>query len=345
MDAQYGYDAVNVESSGERCPFPAQLDPPHAGGAAAPPPFGRGTQRFLYPGNRKVFAFLRELKSDDGEDDETILCVSNLSRTAQAVELDLSAFAGRALVDVVGGSVFPPASQLPYLLTLPPYAFYWFQLATQAQLPDWRAGSPEALPEFATLVIRRRLEEALAGHNLAVIETEVLPAYLPKRRWFASKGEQLARRAHRLCRAAAREQRSGRAGRDRGAVGGSRGALRAAARRRHGGCARTADPAARPRPPAARPGDRLPYRCLRPRRLRARDDRGPARAAGHAAAGRRERDPVPSDIAAGRARARARRRNQAAVGGAVEQLPRHRRQARAEGRPAGAGRRSSRRAR
>ncbi len=191
MDAQYGYDAVNVESQASDAHSLLNWTRRMLAVRQRHRPFGRGTQRFLYPGNRKVFAFLRELKNDNGEDDETILCVSNLSRTAQAVELDLSGFAGRALVDVVGGSVFPPASQLPYLLTLPPYAFYWFQLATQAQLPDWRAGSPEALPEFATLVIRRRLEEALAGHNLAVIETEILPAYLPKRRWFASKGEHL----------------------------------------------------------------------------------------------------------------------------------------------------------
>jgi hypothetical protein len=82
------------------------------------PAFGRGTLKFLYPGNRKVFAYLRELTGDKAE---TVLCVCNLSRTAQAVELDLSAYIGRVPVDIVGGSVFPPVGQLTYLLTLPPY--------------------------------------------------------------------------------------------------------------------------------------------------------------------------------------------------------------------------------
>ncbi|MBV9653603.1 MAG: maltose alpha-D-glucosyltransferase, partial [Acetobacteraceae bacterium] len=191
MDAQYGYDAVNVESQASDAHSLLNWTRRMLAVRQNHSAFGRGTQRFLYPSNRKVFAFLRELKNEAGEEGETMLCVSNLARTAQAVELDLSAFNGRVLVDIVGGSVFPPVGQLPYLLTLPPYAFYWFQLATQAQLPSGRAGSPEPLPDLATLVIRRRLEDAFTGHNLAVVETEIFPAYLQKRRWFASKGERL----------------------------------------------------------------------------------------------------------------------------------------------------------
>ena len=127
MDPIYGFQAVNVE---------AQARDPHSllnwtrrmlAVRKRHRAFGRGTQRFLYPGNRKVLAFLRECQSEDGAT-ETILCVSNLSRTAQAVELDLSAFAGRVPVDIVGGSVFPPIGQLTYLLTLPPYGFFWFLL-------------------------------------------------------------------------------------------------------------------------------------------------------------------------------------------------------------------------
>ncbi len=202
MDPMYGYQAVNVES---------QARDQHSmlnwmrrmlavrGGHRA---FGRGTQRFLYPGNRKVLAYLREL--DDGEgreghgadghggEGETLLCVSNLSRTAQAVELDLSAFEGRLLVDLVGGSVFPPIGQLSYLLTLPPYGFFWFRLATAAQLPSWHAPAPEMLPEFATLVVRNQLSELLTDVAARrILERDVLPAYLAKRRWFGAKGEAL----------------------------------------------------------------------------------------------------------------------------------------------------------
>jgi maltose alpha-D-glucosyltransferase / alpha-amylase len=188
MDPLYGYEAVNVE---------AESADPHSmlnwtrrmlAVRKRHQAFGRGLQRFLYPGNRKVLAFLRELRDEDGTD-ETILCVSNLSRTAQAVELDLSALNGRVPVDIVGGSVFPPVGQLSYLLTLPPYGFYWFLLATQAQLPSWHQPAPEALPEFTTLVLRNKMEDLLQPPLRSILEKEILPAYVPKRRWFASKGE------------------------------------------------------------------------------------------------------------------------------------------------------------
>jgi maltose alpha-D-glucosyltransferase/alpha-amylase len=146
--------------------------------------FGRGTLRFLYPGNRKVLAYLREFE------DETILCVCNVSRVIQAVELDLSAFSGRIPVDLTGGSTFPPVGQLPYLLTLPPFAFYWFILSTTASLPDWHLPAPEPMAELRTLVLRSGIADVLASDERSVIE-EALPAYLARRRWFASKDEQI----------------------------------------------------------------------------------------------------------------------------------------------------------
>ncbi len=192
MDPIYGFQAVNVE---------AQASDPHSllnwtrrmlAVRKRHRSFGRGIQRFLYPGNRKVLAFLRELPGDDGTT-ETILCVSNLSRTAQAVELDLSQYAGRVPVDIIGGSVFPPIGQLTYLLTLPPYQFFWFLLAEGAQLPSWHSVPPEPLPDFATLVMRAgtSFTDLIKGEGRPVLEREALPAYLPKRRWFASKGEPL----------------------------------------------------------------------------------------------------------------------------------------------------------
>ena len=189
MDPNYGYQAVNVES---------QAANPHSllswmrtmlAVRSQHRAFGRGTQRFLYPGNRKVLAYLREYTEDGTE--EIILCVSNLSRTAQAVELELSSLAGRTPVDLVGGSVFPPIGQLTYLLTLPPYAFYWFVLAPENALPSWHRPAPEPLPEYATIVVRRDLEEVLWTEGRKILEREALPAYLQKRRWFGSKGETL----------------------------------------------------------------------------------------------------------------------------------------------------------
>ncbi len=190
MDAIYGYEAVNVEAQASDQHSLLNWTRRMLAVRRRHKTFGRGTLRFLYPGNRKVFAFLRELRHEDGSD-ETILCVNNLSRSAQAVELDLSAFGGRVPVDIVGGSAFPPVGQLSYLLTLPPYGFFWFLLAAEAQLPAWHVPAPEPLPEYATLVVRRQLEELLTTPSIQMLEREILPAYLPKRRWFAAKGETL----------------------------------------------------------------------------------------------------------------------------------------------------------
>src|SRR5260370_32732085 len=76
--------------------------------------FGRGTLKILYPNNRKVLAYLREYKApgaDSGSsagEEETLLCVANMSRASQAVELDMSSFAGRVPVEMIGGAPFPP---------------------------------------------------------------------------------------------------------------------------------------------------------------------------------------------------------------------------------------------
>jgi maltose alpha-D-glucosyltransferase/alpha-amylase len=86
------------------------------------PIFGRGNIEFLYPDNHRVLAFVRQL----GE--ETILAVNNLSASAQAVELDLRRFKGNILVEMFGRNIFPRIGELPYLLTLGPYQFYWFRL-------------------------------------------------------------------------------------------------------------------------------------------------------------------------------------------------------------------------
>jgi maltose alpha-D-glucosyltransferase/alpha-amylase len=192
MDPIYGYEAINVEAQAANQHSLLNWTRRMLAVRKQFRAFGRGTLRFLYPGNRKVLAYLRELPATNpDEQSETVLCVFNLSRAAQAVEVDLSGFAGLVPVDTIGGSTFPPVGQLYYLLTLPPYGFFWFLLAPQTQLPSWYKPTPEPLPEFATLVVRHDVEEVLAPGSRAILEGEALPAYLPKRRWFAAKGEPL----------------------------------------------------------------------------------------------------------------------------------------------------------
>ncbi len=185
MDALYGYDAVNVEAQTRDSHSLLNWTRRILAARKEHKAFGRGTLRFLYPKNRKAFAYLREY------DGETILCVANLSRSAQAFELDLSEFAGRHPIEMLGNSVFPAIGQLTYLLTLPPYGFYWFVLAQDTQAPSWHAQTPEPMPDFTTFVLRGGPDEMITPQYRREFETSILPPYLAKRRWFAAKDRKL----------------------------------------------------------------------------------------------------------------------------------------------------------
>ena len=84
--------------------------------------FGRGTFEALSPANKRVLVFLRAFEQD------TILCVNNLSRFYQYVELDLSKYSGCQPVELWGDTPFPVVGDSPYLLTLGPHAFMWLQI-------------------------------------------------------------------------------------------------------------------------------------------------------------------------------------------------------------------------
>jgi maltose alpha-D-glucosyltransferase/alpha-amylase len=197
MDPVYGYEAVNVE---------AQLRDPSSllnwmkrmlAVRKSSQAFGRGRITFLRPGNRKVLAYLRE----HGE--EVILCVANLARSAQPVELDLARFRGRIPVELTGRTAFPPIGERFYLLTLPAHGFYWFRLAVDATAPDWHAQvlPPEERPTlvlfdgwssfFRDRVVPWRI--GIAERVRAQLEGEVMPRYLEVQRWYATKGEPIRR--------------------------------------------------------------------------------------------------------------------------------------------------------
>jgi maltose alpha-D-glucosyltransferase/alpha-amylase len=84
--------------------------------------FGRGSIEFLNTNNSKIVAHVRR----HGED--RILCVANLSRFAQPVTLDLSAFSGATPVEMQGYTAFPQVTDTAYVLTLGAYGYYWFEL-------------------------------------------------------------------------------------------------------------------------------------------------------------------------------------------------------------------------
>src|SRR4029077_1364103 len=176
QDPVYGFSAVNVE---------AQLASPSSlltwmrriiAVRRSHVSFGRGTLRFLYPSNRKVLAYLRETP------DERILCVANVSRAAQAVELDLAEFKDAVPLELTAGSVFPPIESRSYLLTLPSYGFFWFRLEAAEASKDRHDQQPA--PGLFTLVATGKLETILAGRELIAFERTVAPRFLPSRRWF-----------------------------------------------------------------------------------------------------------------------------------------------------------------
>jgi maltose alpha-D-glucosyltransferase / alpha-amylase len=125
MDPVYGFQALNVE---------AQLRTPSSllrwthrfiALRKEHPVFGLGSYEPLRPANKRIFAHVRRYER------EVLLCVHNLARSAQAVELDLSEFEGSYPEEMFGRSRFPRIGELPYLLTLGPRGFYWFRLVEE----------------------------------------------------------------------------------------------------------------------------------------------------------------------------------------------------------------------
>jgi maltose alpha-D-glucosyltransferase/alpha-amylase len=181
MSTIYGFDAVNVEAQQRTASSLLNWMKRVIAVRQQRKTFGRGTMTFIYPGNRKILAYLRE------HEDESILCVANLSRQPQAVELDLSKYKGRVPVEMLGRSAFPPIGDLPYLLTLPAYGFYWFVLAREAELPGWHEPIPEPMPDLITLVLSSGWDGLKRGRAAADFSRDVLPTYLAHQRWFAAK--------------------------------------------------------------------------------------------------------------------------------------------------------------
>ena len=193
MDPIYGFGSVNVEAQ-QRDPS-SQLNwmKRMLATRKASKAFGRGRLEFLRPGNRKILSYLRLYE------DDAILCVANLSRTAQPVELDLKRFKGRVPVEMLGRTSFPPIGELPYLLTLPAHGFYWFRLSTDAPAPEWHKDmlvSDEApmlvlfdgfTSFFRDKVVPWRI--GMAEQLRTQLENEVLPRFIGSQRWYAAKGE------------------------------------------------------------------------------------------------------------------------------------------------------------
>ena len=188
MDPLYGFQTINVEAQARDTHSLLNWTRRMLAVRKQQKAFGRGSLKILTPVNRRILAYIREYTNTDGTT-EIILCVANMSRAAQAAELDLSVYAGKAPVEMIGGTLFPPITKLNYLLTLPPYGFYWFLLADETQMPAWYVAPIETMPELPTLIIKQGLSDLLQLPARETLEQESLPAYFPKRPWVCRPGE------------------------------------------------------------------------------------------------------------------------------------------------------------
>jgi maltose alpha-D-glucosyltransferase/alpha-amylase len=132
VDPPYGYHTVNVAAQ-ERVPTSLLRWMRRLIGVRQEyQAFGRGTWEPVDAANRRVLIFLRRYR------DEQILCVNNLSRFAQFVELDLRDFTGLVPLELWSKNPFPRIGELPYLLTLGPHNFLWFRLLGGDQAKEFQ---------------------------------------------------------------------------------------------------------------------------------------------------------------------------------------------------------------
>jgi maltose alpha-D-glucosyltransferase / alpha-amylase len=197
IDPEYHFESVNVE---------AQQNNPRSllwwmkrmiALRKRHPVFGRGAIEFLHPHNAKVLAFLRTQHDQDADELDEVLVVANLSRYAQACEIDLSDFQDRALVELLGRTTFPPIGDHPYVLTLGPYQYLWFALERERARP-----SLSKMPQFADAPVEHveidlpsvttsgQWTALLRGAGRGRLEG-ILPDVLRRQRWFGGKARSI----------------------------------------------------------------------------------------------------------------------------------------------------------
>ena len=186
IDPAYHYEAINVESQQDNPNSLLNWTKRIIALRKQHKAFGRGTIEFLNPSNQRVLAYLRRYQ------EETILVVANLSRFAQAVELDLHRFQGYTPVEMFGRTDFPVVSEERpwYPLTLGPNSFFWFSLEQRAVPVTVSAPLIEVKEAALPVIMVPELEDvwqANARQNLQAI----LPRFLVTRRWYRAKNRRL----------------------------------------------------------------------------------------------------------------------------------------------------------
>jgi maltose alpha-D-glucosyltransferase/alpha-amylase len=182
IDPVFGYEVINVESQQGDASSLLTWTKHMIALRKIFHVFGRGTIEFLEPANRKILAYVREYER------ERVLCVANLSRFAQPVELELSAFAGTTPVEMLGYVEFPRIGRSPYQMTIGPYGVFWFELH----------GEPEPLvdPSKAEPVVKLASSLPWSApfepERQALLDASKPASFLMRQRWFGGKSRRIA---------------------------------------------------------------------------------------------------------------------------------------------------------
>jgi maltose alpha-D-glucosyltransferase/alpha-amylase len=186
IDPEYHYEAYNVEAQQNNPSSLLWWTKRLIGLRKRSEAFGRGTMQLLTPSNYRVLAFVRQFE------DQTVLVVANLSRFVQYVELNLAPWKGTRPIELMGHTEFPAVGELPYLLTLGGYAFYWF-LLEQPSVPDAKASELAAQYSPPSLVLLGLPGGAsvLSGDDRVTLE-DALPSFLYTRHWFGGHTREIA---------------------------------------------------------------------------------------------------------------------------------------------------------
>ena len=179
MDPEYHYESVNVENQERNLSSLLWWFRRRLALRQRFPAFGAGTLEFLQPDNLKLLCFLRR----HGED--VILVAVNLSESPQVTTLDLRAYDGYKVEEISSLSRFPSVTSEPYPLMLGPYGYYWLLLKPAL------APAPGPEPERILAMNPSNWTDLLQGRGKEMLEAEVLPAYLPRCRWFGGKSRSI----------------------------------------------------------------------------------------------------------------------------------------------------------
>src|SRR5262249_40613106 len=136
----------------------------------------------------KVLTYVRRFEND------VVLCVANMARTVQPVEIPLRDFAGLTPVEMLGRTEFPRIGEHPYFLTLAPYGFYWLLLPEVVTPVTGRtAAAPEEPIAIPTLFAGVVWDSLLDSSMREIIERHVLVPFIERQRWFGGKARGLVR--------------------------------------------------------------------------------------------------------------------------------------------------------